>query len=218
MIDEQKMKEAEVYRLSSSWLTRKIDRDRRMAEFRKYIDEYIPELKSSPMSTLLDIGPGPGELLELAMAHGMNAIGWDAETPEGGMGSEYLTYSRMCHEARGIEVKYGNDFRAIGHQAAKIINMRGSIEQVLAPCLNGEPHHLHQDCRKLSWDPERGLNGLTELLNTLRASLVRGGFLMIAANGAANTDWYTRTLHDIYQDCRFARIQQFDERTHKLYA
>jgi hypothetical protein len=206
---------------SSDWLRRKVDRNRRMVELRKYVNKYIPEMLERPLHGFLDIGPGPGELIELAMAASMDAHGWDAETPEGGMGSDYLKYSRLTHELRGLDVTYCDDFRPIQARfngALSIINLRGSIEQVMSDYMVGDPHDKHQDCRKLSWDDRRAEGGLRGFLKVMRASLLdSNGVLMVAANGAANTAWYDKTIMDIFEVSGFSRIDRFDERTHKLY-
>lgn len=202
------------------WLARKVNRNRRVAEMMVYMDQFLPEMKDRKLGGFLDIGPGPGEMIELAMAGQMDAYGWDAETPEGGMGDAYLEYSRLSHQVRDLDVTYCNDFAPIEvrfRNALSIINLRGSIEQVLSGCMNGEPHHKHQNCNLLSWDMKRGREGLKKFLKCMRASLLDNGILMIAANGAKNTDWYDRTITSIYSDCGFSRMKWFDERTHKFY-
>jgi len=207
---------------SDPWLRKKLDRQRRVRELRLYADKYIPELKTSKLLGFLDIGPGPGELIELAMAKSMDSYGWDAETPEGGMGDDYLRFCRMVHEQRGLDVTYCNDFIGIQarfNKSLAIINSRGSIEQVLASCLNGESHDKHHDCRKLTWDMKRGHAGLTQFLTTMRQSLLPGkGVLMIAANGASNTSWYDNAMMEIGENVSFRRCKRFDERNHKFYA
>jgi hypothetical protein len=203
------------------WLRKKVDRGRRMPELRKYVDKYIPEMRERPLRGFLDIGPGPGDLIELAMAASMDAHGWDAETPEGGMGDDYLAYSRLCHELRGLDVTYCNDFRPIQvkfNRSLSIINLRGSIEQVMSDYMVGEPHHVHQDCRKLKWGGQRAEAGLMEFLKVMRAALSdRDGILMIAANGAANTQWYDEKVFAFYDEAGFSRVERFDERNHKFY-
>jgi hypothetical protein len=205
---------------ADDWL-RKIDRSRRIGEMRHYIDKFVPEIKDRAMYGFLDIGPGPGEMIELAMGWAMDAYGWDAETPEGGMGSNYLRYSMLSHLYRGLDVTYCNDFAPIQSRfngSLSVINLRGSIEQVLASCLNGSPHDEHHDCRKLTWDLKRGREGLSKFLRCMRASLFdTNGILMIAANGASNTDWYDRVLMSLAEPCGFSRVKRFDDRNHKFY-
>jgi len=203
------------------WLSRKTNRVRRVRELEQYIKDYLPEMDDRKLGGFLDIGPGPGELIELAMAKQMDAYGWDAETPEGGMGDKYLEFSRLSHLVHDLDVRYCNDFTLIELRFSNIlsiINLRGSIEQVLSSCMNGRPHHEHQNCNKLSWDMKRGRDGLIKFMKCMRAALLDNGILMIAANGAANTDWYDRTVSEIYSDCGFTRMKRFDNRTHKFYA
>jgi hypothetical protein len=207
---------------SNDWLRRKVDRQRRVRELRKYSDDYLPEMKTSALYGFLDIGPGPGELIELAMANSMDGYGWDAETPEGGMGDDYLRFCRMSHDMRGLDVTYCNDFHGIQakfNKSLAIINSRGSIEQVLASCMNGEPHDKHHDCRKLAWDMKRGYDGLMKFMRVMHNSLLIGrGVLMIAANGASNVAWYDKVIMEIGDEVGFRRCKRFDERTHKFHA
>jgi hypothetical protein len=203
------------------WLARKVNRVRRTPEIIAYTTKYLPEMNDIKLGGFLDIGPGPGELIELAMAKQMDAYGWDAKTPEGGMGDAYLEYSRLSHLVRDLDVTYCNDFTPIEvrfRNALSIINLRGSVEQVLSSCMNGEPHDKHQDCRLLSWDMKRGRDGLKKFLKCMRASLLDNGILMIAGNGAKNTGWYDKAVSGLYSECGFTRMKRFDERTHKFYA
>lgn len=205
---------------SDPWLRGKVDRTRRLNELRLYVDKYIPEIKQRELQGFLDVGPGPGELIELAMSYSMDGYGWDAESPEGGMGDNYLQYSKLSHKVRGLDVIYDDDYYSSQvrfHRSLSVINSRGSIEQVLSSCMNGKPHDKHHDCRKLSWDLKRGREGLTRFLRAMRNSLMDNGILMIAANGAANTEWYDKTLMDLSDPCGFSRVKRFDERNHKFY-
>lgn len=202
------------------WLDHKVKRTRRVTEMIAYVTKYLPEMEDRKLGGFLDIGPGPGELIELAMAKQMDAYGWDAETPEGGMGDAYLEYSRLSHLIRELDVTYCNDFSPIEvrfRSALSVINLRGSIEQVLSPCMNGESHDKHQNCNLLTWDMKRGRDGLKKFLKCMRASLLDNGILMIAGNGAKNTGWYDKTISDLYSECGFKRMKRFDERTHKFY-
>jgi len=206
--------------LEDDWLRKKTNRNRRVTELNAYVAKYLPELEDRKLGGFLDIGPGPGELIELAMSKQMDAYGWDAETPEGGMGDAYLEFSRLSHKLRDLDVTYCNDFSPIEvrfRNALSVINLRGSIEQVLSSCLNGEPHDKHQNCNLMTWDMKRGRDGLKKFLKCMRASLLDNGILMIAGNGAKNTDWYDRTISALYSECGFTRMKRFDNRTHKFY-
>ena len=206
--------------LSDAWLAKKVNRKTRLKDIRNYVDTYLPEMKEGRFGAFVDIGPGPGELIELAMACGIDAYGLDAKTEEGGMGNNYLAYSRFSHQLRDLDVIYSNDYSMLSSRfsgTCSIINMRGSIEQVLHKCLDGVPHHEHHDCRKLKWNEERGLAGLTGLLKSLREAMMPGGILMIAGNGAINVDWYDKVLMASYKELGYQRMVRFNERTHKLY-
>lgn len=206
--------------LNNDWLSKKVNRHARLKEIRGYANTYLPEIKEGRFGAFVDIGPGPGELIELAMAYGMDAYGVDAETEEGGMGDNYLAYSRLSHQLHDLDVIYSNDPSVISSKfsgSCSIINMRGSIEQVLHKCLNGSPHHHHHDCLKLKWDEERGYVEIRKLLKTMREALGSGGILMIAGNGALNTAWYDKVIKTSHEELGYQRIVRFNERTHKLY-
>lgn len=206
--------------LKDPWLSKKTNRNRRVSELNAYAMKYLPEMDDRKLGGFLDIGPGPGELIEIAMAKQMDAYGWDADTPEGGMGDAYLEFSRLSHELRDLDVYYSNDFSAIEvrfRNALSIINLRGSIEQVLSGCMNGSPHDKHHNCNLMEWDMKRGRAGIKSFLKCMRAALLDNGILMIAGNGARNTEWYDNTISALYSECGFTRLKRFDSRTHKLY-
>ena len=223
-VKEELKKRIADLRLGDSWLERKTDRQRRMVELREYLDQYLPEVQAcGDMKRFIDIGPGPGELLELAQAHGMWAIGYDAVEPEGGMGSKYLEVSRLSHQLRDLNIEYcepeltAETVFTQNNGSAYVINMRGSIEQVLCHLMEGEPHHVHQDCNRLSWKTNEAAEGILQFLRLMKKCLSSSGRLMIAANGAANTSWYDQLLMTHYESVGFSRVKRFDERTHKLY-
>src|SRR5690606_26418783 len=59
--------------LDDPWLARKVDRERRLKEHRAYMERYCAELDGKGL--VIDIGPGPGEFLELCRAKGHDILG-----------------------------------------------------------------------------------------------------------------------------------------------
>lgn len=203
------------------WLHNKIDVARRRMEHEAYFGRYLPEANDRPGELFVDIGPGLGESLQIAQSHGMDAVGIDSPPDSaGGMGNDYVGYCALCHVLHGLNVVYnGFDHMSavLSKRQASIINSRGSIEQVLAPHLEGEPHSVHHDCRRLRWNPIFR-DGIRYFLTECRSVMADNGILMIAANGTADGDeLYSYTLMTLSSECGFSHVVRYDNRTHKLF-
>jgi len=190
--------------LRDAWLRRKTDRPRRLGEHWTHIENHLPELldkKCRGTGKVIDIGPGPGEFLEICRHLGHPVQGIDAPNGRGGMGDEYLEYSRLMVERQKIPVHYMGVLNCIfspndGESGSFLcVNSRGSIEQAFAKHMIGEPHDLHHDCRKMAWGMSAGLQ---ERLDAMFAGLARllipGGLFLIVANGASNADEYDAAI------------------------
>ncbi len=176
------------------WLRRKLHRHRRLQDHWDYLKQVMPDLWWLQRGTVVDIGPGAGELLEVVRWLGHDTIGVDAPlNSEGGMGNHYLRVCRMMHERQRLDVRYEN---AKGWnpvwlvESCWMVNSRGSLEQVMHQYLEGEPHHLHHDCNRLAWREEDGTEiAIRALINRWASWLKPGGVLSIYANGARNWQW-----------------------------
>lgn len=184
--------------MADPWLRRKTDRARRMAEHQAYVDKYLPEIKTSSPGLVIDIGPGCGELLEIAQQHGHAAIGVDAPNGAGGMGDAYLKSCRLMHQRQGLNVEYMD---ALGWFARNrpsnvvAISARGSIEQVFARYMDGEPHDRHHNCRLLEWRFDNATHcAMRAMFRTIADMLRPDGILMIHANGAKNSSEYDKQV------------------------
>lgn len=188
--------------MTSPWLARKTDRARRLREHAEYLMEHVPEILFRDAGGLVvDLGPGCGELLELARLIGCETLGIDAACGFGGMGNDYVETCRMLTERQGLPVDrcgfdaFFADGKHVPHRASAIlVNSRGSIEQMLHRHMEGEKHHLHQDCRRLRW---RETGATREAMEAwyfkCRELLMRGGIILVAANGSQNDQWYDKT-------------------------
>ena len=183
---------------------KKTDRARRLRENSEYIERYCPQLMPLEPMVVIDIGPGPGEFLEIARSFGNEVHGIDARTGDGGMGAKYLRYSELMTDRQELSVDYYGlgrwikDISTSWHGAADLINSRGSIEQAMSGHMDGPPHDEHHKCDRLSWN-EGGetRDAFDELFAAFNRMLRPGGKVLIHANGAANVDFYDELVTDV---------------------
>ncbi len=217
--------------MRSPFLAKKYDRAKRIAENAKYIDDYLPELRAAKPDVIvsrvepgfvIDIGPGPGEFLEIARALGHIVLGIDAAVGEGGMGDDYLDLSRLMTDRQEIAVEYIgfqkwlSEDRQILDGECNFINCRGSIEQAFADCMTGPPHDEHQCCRKLRWKEDHlTATRFIRMFQRFRTMLRSGGIVLIHANGSADDTWYDTTIQRAARSAGFELVKRWDERLHK---
>ncbi len=186
----------------NNWLARKVDRARRLREHEAYLHEYLPELtdRDNP-GAVIDIGPGPGEFLELCRALGHEIFGIDSPNGKGGMGSEYVEASRMMTTRQKIPVAYigldrwlASPLNSHLRWTVAAINSRGSIEQSLARHMDGD-HELHHDSKRLAWKISAELRETFQTIFEQSTRLLRsGGAIMIYSNGSSNSRCYDRLV------------------------
>ena len=210
------------------WLRKKLNRKRRIRNHADYLAKYVPEFEAMPPAYVLDLGPGAGELLEIARWYGHNAIGLDAESGKHGMGEPYVQACRLMHQRQRLAVLYcGIDglLRTGDHRDAMIrsragrfclINSRGSVEQMFHDCLHGPPHDEHHECHQLAWqDTDWTRNRLAAFFQTMEDLLQPGGVLLIHANGASNTADGDRLLQEAAAEAPWLECVRHEERLHK---
>lgn len=186
---------------NDSWLRKKTDRNRRLKEQREYLDEHVPQLRHLESGYVVDLGCGPGELLEICRSFGHRVLGVDAPSGDGGMGDPFVEYSRLMHERQGIPVCYdglqtwlGNDHGQYRYNVV-LFNARGSLAQMFSRYMLGDPHHEHHDSRRLSWpETARMRELLTSMFTTLRMLLRFDGTILIHENTPANAVAYDAML------------------------
>lgn len=207
--------------MSDPYVAKKYDRERRIRDKRSFIAEWCEEVASADQFEspyVLDIGPGPGEFLEVAREYGNRIVGIDAATGDGGMGDAYLRLSKLMHKRQGLEVYHcGLDGFIFGGQSVIPLNSlsficsQGSIEQCFCDYMVGVPHDKHHDCKQLAWKEDNStLAHFRFTLDLFRELLVEGGALVIWANGAANTQWYLDAMHRVSRDIHWPVIAQKD--------
>jgi SAM-dependent methyltransferase len=199
--------------LTSDWLRKKTDRPRRLKEHRDYLKEYAPELATMRHGLVIDLGPGPGELLEFARELEHEVLGIDAATGRGGMGRAYLLASRIITDAKHLQVEYAgvlgvvrrwrvgepqvrpdeaepkmNEILTRGGTTA-LVNSRGSIEQIFSDYMEGRPHDEHHMASDMFWRISDKLtrNAMRDLFSWINHQLRPGGVFLCHLNGSTNT-------------------------------
>lgn len=181
--------------LRDPWLRKKVDRDRRLREHAEYIAAYCMELTTADPGLVIDLGPGPGEFLELCREMGHDVLGIDAERGYGGMGDKYLAYSQRMTERQGIPVEYIGCQKWLDrdepcYENVVLVNSRGSVEQALSHCMLGRPHHQHHRADQMTWDLPKAARALQLFFQKCHGLLRSGGHVLVHANGAVNVGQY----------------------------
>jgi len=210
--------------MQSPYLRAKYDRDRRLHDKILYVDEFAPEIKNG-RGRVLDLGPGPGEFLEVAVAHGWKALGIDAALGESEMGDEYLLLSRLITARQRLPVWYVGLDRLLAqphlpftNRSFDFINSQGSIEQIMREHLVGPPHRETKNASLLSWIMDQGMvHAFQRLFCEFHRILNDGGVLLIYGNGAQNVEEYDRFIKSTSAEMNLFEIALCrDSRLHKL--
>ena len=219
-------KEAILELLKNEYVARKCDRQRRVPEHLSYIEVLGSELINNqlPNQKVIDIGPGPGEFLEICRYLDYEVKGYDALLDDSEMGDEYVLYSSLMAKQQQIDIEYVGFENLISalpfvDDSVFFINSRGSIEQVFKQHLKGIPHRIEIRAER-SWVITDSLR--EEFLTFLKEAervLQNRGVILIRGNGNANTKEYDLLLKraiaqvpNLYLDERFS----FENRLHKI--
>jgi hypothetical protein len=206
----------------------KCDRKRRLREKRIHIADLCHHLQSQEPGLVIDIGPGPGEFLEVCRSMGHKVIAVDAPTGEGGMGDDYVELSALMLERQQIQTwrtglmgfcrtYWGEDDAILKTPGGVVsmpnvrdqlqgsavhINLQGSVEQCFAKFMAGPPHHIHKDCKQLFWDISVALIAEWRHMFYTFSDLLRpDGHILIYANGAKNTGEYETSIAEVAGTC-----------------
>lgn len=189
-----------------AWLKKKTNRQRRLREHREYIELHSPELADLPRGLVVDLGCGPGELLEIAQEMGHDALGVDATSGAGGMGDDYLQVSRAFVETKGLQVDYVGLWEFLTNRvflpgpnringACVLVNSRGSIEQCFSEYMDGPSADVEPNWSRRSWREDGRTRQAFEMLFRAVFLMLRPkGRFVVHANGASNVDWYDRIV------------------------
>lgn len=213
--------------MADPWLSRKLDRDRRLREHIAYLEEHVPDVldQESEPGLVVDIGPGAGETLDICRVLGHDILGIDAENGRGGMGDKYLRASQLMCQRQGIPVRYcglmalAEDFDESLRGQCVLVNSRGSIEQALSDFMDGPPHDEHHDRSQLRWrNDERTYYAFHRVFSAFYRLLHPGGILLIHANGSHpdTQDWYHAMVLEVALDQGFGAPEKCSD-NHRLH-
>lgn len=213
--------------IDDTWLKHKTGRKRRIAEQFSYLTANAPHVFETEPGLVIDLGCGPGELLEICRAAGHEILGVDADdSGKGGMGWKYVQLSRLVCEKQNIPTMrlglFGwlNDY-SIERMAGRavLVNARGSWEQMFAEFQDGPPHDEHHDSKKLRWRLDDALADRINLaLTSLKRLLREDGLLLIACNGASNHKAFEELLANRAHAAGLDLTSDTRMKTEKIYA
>lgn len=188
--------------MKDEYLKKKYNRKRRIKDKRKYMGSITPELKHCKGKKVLDIGPGPGEWLEVCRELGHFPIGIDAKVDDCEMGDEYIKLSQLMTDRQTLNVGYTGfvEWLDIISQRGSFapdehklyyINSQGSIEQCLKDYMEGTPHKISKKASGLRWKVEqRTWDIFYKMFAEFNRILEPGGYVVIWANGSKNNADY----------------------------
>ena len=195
--------------MKDEYISRKYNREKRIKDHIEYLKFLCPDFfepNTAKGLNVIDIGPGPGELLEIARIFGFKAIGFDAKTDDCEMGEPYITLSKLLVERQKINVHYCGfenilDNLPVESCSTFLVNSRGSIEQVFKHHLIGPPHKDHHDARRLAWNFSDNMRkDFIKLFREISRVLVPEGYFVIHGNGTSNIDEYNNFMLSISND------------------
>lgn len=207
---DDKDKEALKIVLENEYIKRKYNRERRFIENCHYIQNNAIEIFSKENLRILDLGPGPGEFLEICNLFGHTTFGIDAKLEDCEMGDEYVKLSYLLSKCQNINTKYVgfeniiNNSNLFDFNNFNIINSRGSIEQILKSQLEGTPHKVHKNCMLLSWrEDKETISRIEELIKYIYNLLTKDGIFVLHCNGSKNHDFFFSVVKDICNKINF---------------
>tara|TARA_Y100001938_G_C8051096_1_gene411758 strand:+ start:409 stop:1152 length:744 start_codon:yes stop_codon:yes gene_type:complete len=214
--------------LKDEYVRKKCNRSRRIPEQLRYIETYCPELirEVKNPGIVLDIGPGPGEFLEICRFLGHDTKGYDAPLNDSEMGDNYVMFSHLSSKNQKLDIEYigfENIIESLPQKDNSVffINSRGSIEQVFKAHLRGVPHRIHKQSSYLCWDIDQTLRDkFIKFFKEISRVLQPGGVFFIHGNGTMNTSEYdklivetVREISSLFLDIDYSPRSN---RTHKI--
>lgn len=210
--------------MSDHYVSKKYNRQKRINDKVAYIDSYFIEIKNG--GSVLDLGPGPGEFMEVCREYGLDIYGIDAKEFDSEMGNEYLRLSQLMAERQQLNILYDGVLDLINKNGAlpfkdksfDFINCQGAIEQIFKVYLEGEPHIKHKNCNLLSWkiDDDFRKEFRMFLLEIYRL-LKEGGICLVYGNGAKNVQAYDIFFREMISVIDgFEMMKSIDYRLHKF--
>lgn len=179
--------------LKDPFIQKKYNRNKRIRDKIEYIDILSYEVKKPGF--VIDLGPGPGEFLELCRYYGNKIEGIDSSLSENLMGFEYLELSRLMVKRQKIPVRYVGFENLLSStlpwndNEISFINSQGSIEQIFSKHIKGNMES--KDYRGVYWTLDNSMSiDFDKLFSEAKRVLKEGGIFLIVGNSTGNTDEY----------------------------
>jgi len=199
----------------------KYNREKRINEKKEYIDKYLPEIKYGGLR-VLDLGPGPGEFLELCRFYGNDIVAIDSDTDANPMGKSYGVLSKLMSKRQNIPVIYGgiqkfiNSFDVSGfpfdNNTIDIVNSQGSIEQIFSGYSDKIENNVLTTLRENKQTEDIFYSFFEDIYRMLKIS----GIVYIYGNGFINQKYYNALVKRISLDFHFKITYTDNKRRHKL--
>ncbi len=208
--------------LKNRYVKTKYNRKNRLQDKIDYVNKWAPEIKKNN-GNVLDIGPGPGEFLEVARFFGNLVKGIDSKIENNQMGNEYVTLSKLMTKRQNIPVQYVGfenmlkDGLPYPDEHFSFINSQGSIEQVFSKHLSGVELVQHKNCFNLTWTFDAATEkSFIKLFSEIKRILCQGGIFLLYANGAKNVQEYITYITKKINETRLNIIKTDGKTLHKI--
>lgn len=206
--------------LKDEYVKNKCNRKRRLEEKQNYIHKYCKEINEGN-GNILDLGPGPGEFLEICRLYGNMIFGIDGSFDDSfiGMGRNYLEYSRLMTTRQKIPVSYVSLEYSLEKGNLKFpprffsfINSQGSISYIFRNyLLNNSTEFdsslkLHEQAPGVfKWEKTPALEKIiNKFMSEMSRILLHGGHLLIYINQPKTTEEL-----DCYKSLMFDKIKEY---------
>lgn len=201
--------------IKDKYLSKKYNRNKRLKQKLQYYNEIVSFNKRQLKYVdkfILDIGPGPGEFLEICRAMGFNKVlGVDANfntnTNESVcMGNEYLSLSKLMVSVNKLNVLYtgleyfiSNVINKFDNESILLINSQGSFEQAFSKFIIGD--NFRGGRNVIEWDLNLSFIAcLTCFIGIVSRVLVKDGMLVIWMNGTKNQEDFNKMFMNLLKD------------------
>lgn len=209
---------------NDEWIKVKFNREKRMLDKRRHINKYLPEIQSGGLN-VLDVGTGPGEMLEICQECGCKAVGIELKWAviNDRKASLYVRHSLLKHAENNLDVVYAsvNDVMEKGNekidgQKFDIINCQHAInffrkEFFDFTNVDGKYNNTGR------WIFNYVFHGFfRQYFEWCRAHLNENGIVVISALHSTNEQEYQKNLLMIANDYGFDCEYKYKEINHRF--
>jgi len=223
--------------LKDEYVRKKCDRKRRLNEKHEYVKKYCKKvILDGRYGAVLDLGPGPGEFLEVCRHYGNFVLGIDAAFDSFiGMGRTYLEYSKLMTERQKLTVSYEGLENLLlrgklnfPDRFFSLINSQGSMSYIFRNYLLKDKNKFNASLKLneqgpgvFKWEKSPELENIIELfLGEMSRITKQNGILLIYVNKPRTEEelgYYRSLILNKIKDFRFRLILEAENNClHKL--